>query len=90
MDLKTYFVVGICPPLTIQHGSIDYRLDVPNSDTNAAYVVSGGDNGRFIVDTWAEIRCNSGRVRTGSRRRTCQSNGEWDGEASACIGKDIF
>ena len=86
--LKTYLVVGICPPLAIQHGSIDYNLDVPNSDS--VYHISGGDNGRFIVDTWAEIRCKSGRARTGSGRRTCQSNGEWNGEVAACVGMEIF
>ena len=87
--LETHLVAGICPPLTIQHGYIQYYLDVRNTD-NSVHPVSGGDNEHFIMGTWAELRCNGGRARTGSRRRNCQSNGEWDGEDTVCTGKDIL
>ena len=42
----------------------------------------------FPVGTTATVRCEPGYSQTGSRVRTCQSDGTWSGN-TACIGNQI-
>ena len=34
-----------------------------------------------------EINCDEGFILRGSRERTCQANGKWDGNKTTCKGK---
>ena len=45
-------------------------------------------NGQYPVNTEATASCNSGYTQSGSRARTCQADGEWNGNAATCISND--
>ena len=69
-----YFLVT-CPALHVSNGNINYT-GVPA-------------DGGYRVDVRAITTCNSGFWRTGSYRRQCNTNGEWSGEPTACIGNEL-
>ena len=77
LTLTLYLFVASCPPLSLSHGYVGYATDP--------------EDGRYYLDTVATHDCNSGYSREGGRFRTCQSSGNWNGQAPTCNeGKEMF
>ena len=45
---------------------------------------------KYSVGTEASFTCDSGFLLFGSRQRTCETTGEWDGEPTVCAGSESF
>ena len=73
-----YLVSGICPSLTLQHGSIWYR-------NRYGIFVSRDTQGRYAVGTRATALCRDNYYKSsGCGTRICMSSGQWIGWPAVC------
>ena len=80
---KTILIVGICPSLTLQHGSIKYTIPLSPYYRNTRQW-NGIGAAPYTVTPLACLSCNYGYSLSGPREKTCQSSGEWNGEPTTC------
>ena len=62
-NVTSSFILGICPLLEIERGTVSYEPDVTPP--------------RPSINTVGNYTCNNGLQLNGPRMRTCQSNGMW-------------
>ena len=66
------FSPDTCLPLTLAHGSVDYRAPEESKFYHRWY----------LVGTVASLSCNSGYYLRGSNSRVCQSSESWTGDTT--------
>ena len=69
---------------------IDNQCDKLQPPSNGRISCSSGRVGVGYKGDTCSFTCNSGYNLTGSDNRTCQSNGSWSGEDTACKKGNIM
>ena len=77
-----------CSPIYFWKKSIIIAVDCgPLSDPDNGAVTTDPDT---TLNSVATYRCRRGFKLIGEKKRTCETSGEWSGEAPTCESKQIF